>query len=275
MEPTRSNRPRSLDDSLARLQKSAGITGTAPAKCQAHGDYIASQLREGVLTGCPECARLRAAEEEAAERSEQQRLAVAARLERQLGQALIPQRFKTKTFASYRASSDGQRLALGACQGYAADFPEHAAAGRCLLLLGHVGNGKTHLAAAIAAQVVEQHRRNVLYTTVARVCQQVKASYGKDAEQSEREALDIFRTPDLLILDEVGASYGTDFERMVIFEVVNARYEDVKPTIVISNLAAPALSGALGDRTVDRLREGGGIVVVFDWASARKEVDRG
>lgn len=275
MEPTRSNRPSSLGDSLARLQKSAGITGTAPAKCPAHGDYIANKLRDDVLSGCPECARQRLAEQEAIDRTEQQRLAVAAKLERQLGQALIPLRFKTKTFANYRAETEAQRLALTICRGYAADFPEHAAAGRCLLLLGHVGNGKTHLAAAIAAEVVEQHRRNVLYTTVARVCQQVKASYGKEAEQSEREALEIFRTPDLLILDEVGASYGTDFERMVMFEVVNARYEDVKPTIVISNLAAPALSGALGDRTVDRLREGGGLAAVFDWASARREVDRG
>lgn len=272
MEPTRFN---PLGASLARLQQSAGITGTAPAMCAAHGDYIASCLREGQLSGCPACSRERLAEVETQERQDQQRLAVAARLERQLGQALIPQRFKTKTFESYRASTDRQRVALAACQGYAADFPEHAASGRCLLLLGHVGNGKTHLAAAIASVVVEQHRHNVLYTTVSRVCQQVKASYGKDSAQSEREALEIFRTPELLILDEVGASYGTDFERMVMFEVVNARYEDVKPTIVISNLGAPALSGALGDRTVDRLREGGGVVVVFDWESARREVANG
>ena len=275
MEPTRSNQPASVGASLARLQQSVGITGTAPAKCPAHGDYIANTLADGGLSSCPTCAQQRLAEQEALERTEQHRLAVAAKLERQLGQALIPQRFKTKTFENYRASNDRQRVALGICQGYAAEFPQHAADGRCLLLLGHVGNGKTHLAAAIAAEVVAQHRRNVLYTTVARVCQQVKASYGKDAEQSEREALELFRTPDLLILDEVGASYGTDFERMVMFEVINARYEDVKPTIVISNLNVAGLTAALGDRTVDRLREGGGDAVMFDWASARKEVDRG
>ncbi|MCY1304739.1 DNA replication protein DnaC [compost metagenome] len=124
----------------------------------------------------------------------------------------------------------------------------------------------------MAGVVVEQHRRNVLYTTVSRVCQQVKASYSKESSQSEREALELFRTPDLLILDEVGASYGTDFERMLMFEVINARYEDLKPTLVISNLSAPDLAAALGDRTVDRLREAGGVVVKFDWESARREV---
>lgn len=275
MEPTRSNARTSVGASLARLQQSAGITGTAPATCEQHGEYTANTLGDGGMTGCPTCAKARQVAAEAEERAEQQRLAVAARLERLLGQALIPARFASKTFANYRVACDRQRVALGACESYAARFEEHAAAGRCLLLLGHVGNGKTHLAAAVASVVVQQHRRNVMYTTVARVCQQVKASYGKDAAQSEREALDLFRTPDLLILDEVGASYGTDFERMVMFEVVNARYEDVKPTIVISNLAAADLVGALGDRTADRLREGGGIVVKFDWESDRKGGDRG
>lgn len=269
MERTGSN---NLGASLARLQLSAGITGTCSAKCEVHGDYIATVLREGQLSGCPTCSFERQAAQEANERSEQQRQAVAARLERQLGQALIPLRFAMKTFANYRASTSGQRVALDTCRAYAERFPEAKAAGRCLMLLGHVGNGKTHLAAAIAAQVVEQHRCNVLYTTVSRVCQQVKASYGREASQSEREALEIFRAPELLILDEVGASYGTDFERMVMFEVVNARYEDMKPTIVVSNLFAQGLANALGDRTVDRLREGGGVVVVFDWASARKEL---
>ncbi|SFJ12796.1 ATP-binding protein [Phytopseudomonas argentinensis] len=261
-----------LGASLARLQQSAGISGTQPAKCPDHGDYIATVLREGQLSGCPECSRQAQAVAEAMERDEQQRQAVSARLERQLGQALIPLRFKTKTFENYRAATDGQRVALAAARRYAADFPANAAAARCLMLLGHVGNGKTHLAAAIANVVMVEHRRNVLYTTVSRVCQQVKASYGKEAQQSEREAIEVFRTPDLLILDEVGASYGTDFERMVMFEVINARYEEMKPTLVISNLFAEALAGALGDRTVDRLREGGGVVVVFDWQSARRGV---
>ncbi|MDA8485137.1 ATP-binding protein [Pseudomonas resinovorans] len=272
MEPSRSNSLNSLADSLARLSQSAGIVGTEPSSCDIHGGFIASRLRDGQLTGCPECSRARQAAQQAEERAEQQRQAVAARLERLLGQALIPPRFKTKTFENYWVQTDKQRTALEACRRYAERFPENLGSGRCLMLLGQVGNGKTHLAAAVAGVVIEQHRCNAMYTTVSRVCQQVKASYSKESTQSEREALDIFRTPDLLILDEVGASYGTDFERMVMFEVINARYEDVKPTIVISNLGAGALVDALGDRTVDRLREGSGVVVVFDWVSARREV---
>jgi DNA replication protein DnaC len=272
MEPSRSN---SLIESLARLTQSAGIVGTEPSRCEAHGAFIASRLRDGQLTGCPECSRERQAVQEAQERAEQQRQAIAARLERLLGQALIPPRFKTKTFDNYRPQTDKQQIALSACRSYADRFAENLEAGRCLMLLGKVGNGKTHLAAAVAGAVIDQYRCNAMYTTVSRVCQQVKASYSKESTQSEREALDIFRAPDLLILDEVGASYGTDFERMVMFEVINARYEDVKPTIVISNLGAGALVEALGDRTVDRLREGGGVVVVFDWDSARREVANG
>ena len=42
------------------------------------------------------------------------------------------------------------------------------------------------------------------------------------------------------------------------------------PTIVISNIGINELGRYLGDRGVDRLRENGGGVLVFDWESYRK-----
>ena len=46
-----------------------------------------------------------------------------------------------------------------------------------------------------------------------------------------------FIRPDLLILDEVGVQFGSETEKMILFEIINGRYEQLKPTIVISNLA--------------------------------------
>ena len=45
----------------------------------------------------------------------------------------------------------------------------------------------------------------------------------------------MFESPDLLILDEVGVQNVTEFERTVMLELINSRYEAMKPTIVISN----------------------------------------
>jgi DNA replication protein DnaC len=46
----------------------------------------------------------------------------------------------------------------------------------------------------------------------------------------------------------------------------------MKPTVVISNLAKEALGEFIGERSIDRLRENGGRLVVFDWASYRRQV---
>lgn len=90
---------------------------------------------------------------------------------------------------------------------------------------------------------------------------------------TEREVIERFSLPDILIIDEVGHQHGTDFERMILFEVINARYEECRPVILITNLTLDELKQYLDSRAEDRLREGGGRAVVFDWESYRGAFD--
>jgi DNA replication protein DnaC len=55
---------------------------------------------------------------------------------------------------------------------------------------------------------------------------------------------------------------------MCLFDIIDKRYRDVKPTILISNLTKAELKGFLGERSFDRLREGG-LWVDFLWESFR------
>ena len=75
-------------------------------------------------------------------------------------------------------------------------------------------------------------------------------------------------SPGLLILDEVGVQLGTEHEMRILFEVVNERYADCLPTILISNLDEAELLKFTGARLMDRVRDGGA-VVAFDWESHR------
>ena len=77
---------------------------------------------------------------------------------------------------------------------------------------------------------------------------------------------------DLLILDEVGVQFGSDTEKLILFDVLNERYEKRRPTLVLSNLSLPDVEQYLGERIFDRLREDGGEAVVFDWESHRGNV---
>lgn len=76
--------------------------------------------------------------------------------------------------------------------------------------------------------------------------------------------------PSLLVIDEVGVAFGTESERTIFYQIINGRYERVLPTVLVSNLAEKDLPASIGERAMDRLREGGGVTLVFDWESYRK-----
>ena len=72
------------------------------------------------------------------------------------------------------------------------------------------------------------------------------------------------------MLDEIGIQFGSDTERMYLFEVVNRRYENALPTVLISNLDRDKFRDEVGERVIDRLREDGGRMIAFSGESFRK-----
>ena len=224
-------------------------------------------------TGCPACAQESA---EQASKAEQARLAGERRqsaqrsLEQRLAGAMIPPRFRSKTFANYLAKSEEQQRALADLKAYADDFGQVLFDGRCLLLVGRTGTGKTHLSCAVANAIMGQGY-TALFRTVQEVIRHVRGSWrqGGSGGRSEDEAIAELVAPDLLILDEVGVQYGKDAELVTLFDVMNARYSACKPSIVLSNLALGEVKQFLGERVFDRLRENGGKAIPFEWESCR------
>lgn len=245
--------------------------------CAAHGEYQNHLVErfgaEPGWLGCPRCHfDARHSADEGVHAAAQQRQA-----RRELNQRLldsdIPRRYHGKTLANFTAGEAPaeQANALAACTEYANNFVANFRAGRCLLLLGTVGTGKTHLGCAVLQHVVREHAADGVfgrYVTASGIIRDVKATFGK-AGRTEGDIYRELTKPNLLVLDEVGLQHGTDFERQVMFEVINARYELVLPTLLISNLDVAGLRGCLGDRVADRLNEPAAEVVLFRWDSAR------
>lgn len=181
----------------------------------------------------------------------------------------ITKRFAGASFANYVETNEN-RKAKRVCQVYAEKWLDRKAKGGGLILCGKPGTGKNHLACAILNQVIEQHQDSVLISTALKVVRQVKDSWGKNAEMSETQAVRSFTEVDLLVIDEIGVQFGSEAEKMILFEIINDRYEAMRPTILISNLPLAELSDYIGERVIDRMREGSGAVVTFDWESYRK-----
>lgn len=245
-------------------------TQTRQAKCEMHGEYASRNTFGSHWTKCPTCAaEAKVLEDE--RRAEYEKAEAVVRWQKRLEYACIPDRFHGKTFKSYIAETEGQRRALAFAIAYANGFDDALATGRGALFVGKVGTGKTHLACDIAMNAMRDGR-TVLFSTVMRAIRRVKATWARGGSESEIEAIAALTDPDLLILDEVGVQFGSEAEKLLTFDIMNTRYENRRPTLLLSNLDVDGVRAFLGERVFDRMREDGCEVVVFDWESHRGRV---
>lgn len=254
--------------------------GKVNKTCLMHGDYVSDVYKFGSRineTPCPQCFEIQKAKDDKAEQErmaeEHRQIKIKAdkrRMEEKTGAAMIPKRFLNKRFDDYQIDCTGQQRALDACKDYAHNFSDNLEAGRCLILSGKVGTGKTHLAASIADYLINQTEYSAVFRSLHSILQAIKNTYGEGSASSELEVFNILTKPDLLIIDEIGATKSTEFELATLFALINTRYENQLPTVIITNLEAKELAGSIGDRCVDRLRENGGRALMFDWESKRK-----
>jgi DNA replication protein DnaC len=191
------------------------------------------------------------------------------RLAGALDRAAIPPRYRTASLETYQISIPEQRAAVDVCRTYCADVDRTVRSGSSLLLLGGVGTGKTHLACGIAREFINQHR-SAMYIRVAELISMVRESWRSDSKRSERKVYKDLLGLDLLILDEVGVQAGTENEQNILFNVINQRSEEMRPVILISNLAAPEVKEMLGDRSYSRICESAR-VVPFTWEDFRRK----
>lgn len=234
-------------------------------ECDKHGAYEAKVfdlMGREIVSGCPKCDELRRAEDEARE-ARQRALDREAALSRMMSASHIPARFADKSLDNFQAETPKQKAALSVARGLATTKVPGASAIFC----GRPGTGKTHLACGACRAFIESGR-SARFVTVLAAIRHVRDTYRKDSLRSESEALQDFLRPELLVLDEVGVQVGSEHEKMMLFEIINERYQECRSTILISNLTRAELTEYLGQRVMDRFAEGGA-VVAFDWNSHR------
>jgi DNA replication protein DnaC len=136
--------------------------------------------------------------------------------------------------------------------------PDFVTDGRCLILSGKPGRGKTHLAIAIAYRAI-QNGFEALFTTAAALIDDLSIA-SRDGRL--RETLPTYLQPHVLVVDEVGyLSYGDDAAN-VLFRVVHERHQKRRPMIFTTNKALKAWGAVLHDHDlaeaiVDRVLERG------------------
>ena len=242
--------------------------------CPIHGPYISKKITlpligKTISSACPACTGQYHEQQRIKQYEEQKQQAQQLWLN-QLKTACIPKRFHDRTLKNYLANLPVQQKALDFANNYSESFHQIRQTGRSAIFCGLPGTGKTHLAAAIAHEIIKQGK-TVLFTTVYKAIRSVKSTWNPRSTLSEQEVTDILVFPDLLILDEVGVQFGSETEKIILFDIINTRYEQRKPILLLSNLNPDGVKYFLGPRVFDRLREDGGKCVYFNWASHRRK----
>ncbi|HIH5821206.1 TPA: ATP-binding protein [Proteus mirabilis] len=189
--------------------------------------------------------------------------------EKLLDELHVPERFKSCTLDNYEAVNKDAQYNLNVCKAYVKKWEDRLKNGGGLVMCGKPGTGKNHLALAIAKSVVEDYQNSALFTTALRIARKFKSTWSKNSTETEFEVIRIYTKPDLLIIDEVGVQFGTEAEKLILFEIINTRYEKMKPTILISNQTREELGAFIGERVIDRMNDGGGCTLAFTWDSYR------
>ena len=131
------------------------------------------------------------------------------------------------------------------CQAYAHNFSTD---NKSLLMLGSAGLGKTHLACAIANQVMKDGY-TVMYSSSQSLFSKIE-----QARFTDEDVISDILDCDLFILDDLGAESMTNYSLSVLYNIVNTRMISKKPCIYTSNLTTQAaLQKRYGEKISSRL----------------------
>ncbi|MBR6789496.1 MAG: ATP-binding protein [Oscillospiraceae bacterium] len=134
------------------------------------------------------------------------------------------------------------------CRTYAERFTPQSGS---LLLFGGTGLGKTHLSLAIAAEVI-RGGHSVVYGSAQDFLRKVEKEHFHP-EKNGTDTLEGLLDCDLLILDDLGAEFSTQFTRTTVNSIISSRLNREKATIISTNLTRAEMEEMYGTRVVSRI----------------------
>lgn len=133
------------------------------------------------------------------------------------------------------------------CKNYAENFTPRS---KGIFMKGHTGLGKTHLSLAIANRVIEKGY-TVVYGAAYDLLRKIEdENFGRT---ENKDTLGSVLDADLLILDDLGAEFNSPFNLSMVYNIIDARCNREKATIISSNLDISELEERYSKRLVSRL----------------------
>ena len=124
--------------------------------------------------------------------------------------------------------------------------------GKSILMRGATGLGKTHLSLAIANEVLNRGYY-VVYVSAPSILSQLDRLHFNYKYDEEQRLIDTLLNCDLLIIDDLGTEFSTNYTQSAIYNIFNNRLLARKPVIINTNLTIHELESEYSQRFVSRI----------------------
>ncbi|MCK4258908.1 MAG: ATP-binding protein [Halanaerobiales bacterium] len=155
-----------------------------------------------------------------------------------------------------RSIRKNAELVFDAAKKFAYNFEENTNM-RGLFIDGHVGSGKSYLLGCITNYLIDRDIE-VQYVVYGDLIQTIKSSFNSNSQINSDEILKELQNVPVLLIDDLGTEYITDFTSSILYQIIDKRYREERPFIITSNFSSNELShrmSIMGERIFDRIIE--------------------
>lgn len=138
---------------------------------------------------------------------------------------------------------------LNFCKSYADDFDIDSPS---LLMCGATGLGKTHLSLAIAKKAAEKGY-DVVYGSAQNLMTRLEKEHFSNQRSEYTGSEQALLECDLLIIDDLGAEFSTQFTVAALYNIINTRMMSGLPVIISTNLSPEELEKKYTQRITSRI----------------------
>lgn len=182
--------------------------------------------------------------------------------------AATPLRYRNKAFSDFSVYAAGEAKNLQTqykqrLKRYSANFRQCLDKGINLVLSGEPGTGKTLSSLIVARNLISAgfQVKRYLFDDLMQVL-------ADEAKRHRHDTLQRIAELDLCIVDEVTLEGVLPSINRLFFTLINTRYENKKPNIIVTNDTPTQCQKTMGEKTWQRLCENGA-VMRSDWPSYR------
>jgi DNA replication protein DnaC len=171
-------------------------------------------------------------------------------------------RYINATLDNYIAETKEQERVLSSIRAYIVYCDD-----KSLVFIGNHGTGKNHLATCVGRYYLDQGK-TIEVVTAYFLFAKLKESW---TIAKETELILFYSKVGLLVIDEIGRTFGSQTELNFLGEILNKRYNNKKPFLLISNIAekeeADKFIGSQIDSRLSQMAD----IYYFTWDDWRKK----